>query len=109
MIDISSNNEYFNISKDQLIRELVYMKNKFQFNILQDCFGLRKYENISIYYQLFSKKLSKVIFLFIEDCNPSIKSITSIFPNANWYEREIFEQFGLTFIGHPDLKKLMLY
>lgn len=62
MIDISSNNEYFIISKEQLIRELIYIKNKFQFNTLQDCFGLKKCENISVHYQLFSKNLSKVFF-----------------------------------------------
>lgn len=36
------------------------------------------------------------------------KSICSIFPNAEFYEREIFETFGIKFEGNPNLKRLFL-
>lgn len=45
----------------------------------------------------------------IEDkIKPEIASITPIFPGAEWIEREIWEMLGIKFIGHPNLKRLLL-
>jgi F420H2 dehydrogenase subunit D len=40
--------------------------------------------------------------------NPSVKSLTSLYWNANWYEREIWEMFGINFEGHPEQYPLLL-
>lgn len=40
--------------------------------------------------------------------NPEIPSIEAIYPGANWHERETHDFFGIKFIGHPDLKPLLL-
>ncbi|MGE5395750.1 MAG: NADH-quinone oxidoreductase subunit C/D [Candidatus Saccharibacteria bacterium] len=39
---------------------------------------------------------------------PSVASITSIWPSANWYEREAYDMFGITFIGHPHLRRILM-
>ena len=39
---------------------------------------------------------------------PTVSSITSVFPGANFYERETFDLFGIVFAGHPDLTRLVL-
>ena len=39
----------------------------------------------------------------------SVPSITSIHKGANWFEREVLDMFGVTFDGHPDFKRLMMW
>jgi NADH-quinone oxidoreductase subunit C len=45
--------------------------------------------------------------VYLNDEPPIIKSITSLWPAADWYEREAFDLFGILFEGHPDLRRLL--
>jgi len=40
---------------------------------------------------------------------PAVASMTPLWSNANWLEREVWDMFGIEFEGHPDLKRILLY
>jgi NADH-quinone oxidoreductase subunit C len=46
--------------------------------------------------------------VLVDDANPSVESITSVWPSANYYEREVFDLFGVNFEGHPNLRRIMM-
>ena len=44
-----------------------------------------------------------------EGDNAEIDSVTEIWPGANWFERETYDLMGVTFRGHPDLRRILMY
>jgi NADH-quinone oxidoreductase subunit C len=45
---------------------------------------------------------------FVDEAEAKVESITSIWPGANYFEREVFDLFGIQFTGHPNLRRIMM-
>ncbi len=61
-------------------------------------------------YHILSHRLKERVRLhvMVGSIDPSVDSITSIWPSANFYEREVWDLFGVRFHGHPSLRRIML-
>jgi NADH-quinone oxidoreductase subunit C len=81
------------------------------FNYLSDLtcvhYPDRRQTPFEIVYNLFSIESNERVRLkaVVKD---SVESVTSVWPAANWLEREVFDLFGVTFTNHPDLRRLLL-
>jgi NADH-quinone oxidoreductase subunit C len=84
-----------------------------QFNFLSDVTCVDWYPSdprFEVVYHLFSipKKTRVRLKVRLGGDNPSLASITSVWPAANYFEREVFDLFGIRFEGHPYLRRIMM-
>jgi len=84
---------------------------EFQFDYLMCLSGVDNGKNIlSVVYHLSSMQQRHKITLKVEvpADKPEVPSVSSIWPTANWHEREAYDLIGIKFIGHPDLRRMLL-
>ena len=55
-----------------------------------------------------TKNQRKTLKVFVDDEDLSMPSITDIYPSANFYEREAYDMFGINFLEHPDLTRILM-
>lgn len=84
-----------------------------QFNFLADVTCVDWYPSdprFEVVYHLFSipKKSRVRLKVKLGGDDPSVESITSVWPAANYFEREVFDLFGIRFEGHPYLRRIMM-
>jgi NADH-quinone oxidoreductase subunit C len=63
-----------------------------------------------VVYQLYSLRANLRLELRVPLAGqtPQIPTIESVYPNANWYEREVWDMFGIRFEGHSDLRRILM-
>ena len=66
--------------------------------------------DFTVVYHLFSFERNQHVRIKValQGAYPSIRSVTDLWPSANWYEREIWDMFGIPFEGHPHLTRILL-
>ena len=104
---------YFKIDHEDLINVIIFLKSnqETKFKQLIDITAVDFPEDkkrFKIVYLLLShENNSRVIIEYLINENEVIPSVTSIFPSANWMEREVFDMSGIKFKDPPDLRRIL--
>jgi len=104
---------YINISREDLINVTLFIKSNenLKFRQLIDITAVDYPENtqrFKVVYLFLSHEFNqRIILSFMIGENEVIQSLTSIYPAANWMEREVFDMYGVKFKDHPDLRRIL--
>lgn len=89
---------------------------EFDMNILMDLtavdgFDMKWKPRFEVVYHFYSIKNNHRLRLKIrvDEHDAVVPTLTSVWPIANWFEREVWDMFGIRFKGHPDLKRILMY
>lgn len=109
----STGDTYIRIESDSLLDVAGYLKREMNFIYLSDIIGVDRYttdERFEIIYNIVSLRDGDRIFLKVrcEEENPEIESVAGIWKAANWFEREVYDMFGIRFLNHPDLRRIYM-
>jgi NADH-quinone oxidoreductase subunit C len=104
---------WINIVPDKVKEVCFFLRddNAMQFDYLS-CLSGVDYNNgtLGIVYHLNSMvhKHKIVLKTFCSKDNPHIQSVSDVWGTANWHEREVYDLFGISIDGHPDLRRILL-
>jgi NADH-quinone oxidoreductase subunit C len=111
--EIKHNQLYLTIDTQDLIDVSLFIKSneKTKFRQLIDITVVDYPENIQrfkvVYLFLSHEFNQRIILTYLINENEVIPSLTSVFPAANWMEREVFDMYGVKFKDHPDLRRIL--
>lgn len=98
------------IPKDSLLETAQYLKNgPLALDNLHCITAIDRKERIELVYTLYSirehRGITLKIYLTLDDLN--VPSLAAVWKSANWLEREVYDLFGVIFLNHPDLRRIL--
>lgn len=113
-IDLSMDMPVITVPADSIFNVVSFLKNdpELQFEFLTDLCGIHYPDrdlSLGVVYHLHNLRENKRIRLkiFVSVEKPEVPTLTHIFSSANWMERETWDFYGIRFLGHPNLIRIL--
>lgn len=103
---------YYQVAAGDIVEfsRFIHDDPKLMLNFLMNLSGVDTKEHFEVVYNVCSYRHKHRIFFktVLPYEKAEIDTVIDVWPAANWYEREAWELFGITFVGHPNLKRFLL-
>ncbi len=102
------------IKPEQIVDALTLLRDTYSFELMSTLTAVdywpQETPRFHLIYQMtsLSNNLSVQIRVPVDGANLKVPTVTRVYANANWREREIFDLFGVEFEGHPNLTRILL-
>ncbi len=106
------------IKKEKIQESCLYLKNNFEFKFIVDITAVdyleRKTPRYEVVYYLhrfgpeYSENVRIRLKVEVPEEDARVLSVTPVWSGANWLEREVYDLFGIEFVGHPDLRRILM-
>ncbi len=98
------------IEGEHLVAVCRFLRDQLGFDLLSCISGVDMLDHLETVYHIRSTTRGQLIQLKVrlDHEQPSVESVVSVWPTANWLERETYDLFGIHFAGHPDLRRMLL-
>ena len=108
----SMKGDYLGIEVDRsnLVAVCRFLRDQLGFDMLSCISGVDMLDHLETVYHLRSltRKQLLQIKVRLDHEKPEVDSVVSVWPTANWLERETYDMYGIKFSGHPDLRRMLL-
>ncbi|HLI88250.1 MAG TPA: NADH-quinone oxidoreductase subunit C [Ktedonobacteraceae bacterium] len=98
------------IDRENLVAVCRFLRDQLGFDLLSCISGVDMLDHLETVYHIRSTTRGQLLQLKVRLDNerPEVDSVISVWPTANWLERETYDLFGIRFVGHPDLRRILL-
>jgi len=98
------------IDRENLVAVCRFLRDQLGFDLLSSISGVDMLDHLETVYHVRSTTRGQLLQLKVRLDNegPEVDSVVSVWPTANWLERETYDLFGIRFAGHPDLRRMLL-
>jgi NADH-quinone oxidoreductase subunit C len=107
------------VPAERIVEVLTALRDRCGFNFLVELGGVDYLgypkpsgsgKRFEVHYALLNHETNDRLIVKVgaDDPSPSVPSVVSLWSGANWMEREVYDMYGVSFIGHPDMRRILM-